>query len=141
LNVIVSSQSGGRSYADAPVSTVRSYAHGCYMWFDEWRQIAILIAPRWLLRSKSIDLRLSAQGRSSDWLLFMATPVTSRLIPTRSGDRWISTGFPGRIGSRVASLFCLCRRPNCNTSPETNERQAEAGRAASALAQSPEVVA
>jgi hypothetical protein len=87
-------------------------------------------------------VRAAARGRPSDWLLFMATLVTSRLISTRSGgSSHINRSFRAGDRSPGSSLFCLCRRPDCNTSPETNERQAEAGGAASAQAQSPEVVA
>jgi hypothetical protein len=86
-------------------------------------------------------VRAAARGRPSDWLLFMATPVTSRLIPTRSGGSLDINRLSGKDRQPCSKPICLCRRPDCNTSPETNERQAEAGQAASAQAQSPEVVA
>ena len=50
--------------------------------------------------------------------------------------------FGQAIGGRGSEpIFCLRRRHDCNTSPVMNELQAQTGRAASALAQIPEVVA
>ena len=83
LYIILNSRNGDRSFAKAPVSSIRRHPAGRYARFDELRKILSRPTTAFSERGHQTVTRLDT---NQDRLVSMTTRAVSRLIPVRSVD-------------------------------------------------------
>lgn len=83
LYIILNSRNGDRSFAKAPVSSIRRHPAGRYARFDELRKILSRPTTAFAEHGHQTVTRLDT---NQDRLVSMTTRAVSRLIPVRSVD-------------------------------------------------------
>jgi hypothetical protein len=105
LYIILNSRNGDRSFAKAPVSSIRRHPAGRYARFDELRKILSRPTTAFAEHGHQTVTRLDT---NQDRLVSMTTRAVSRLIPVRSVDDdiksvWFRAGHRQRVTQQFIS--------------------------------------